>query len=432
MYYVGIDVHQKSSSVEILDCNGKLFKRQEVKGRWPVLVEELAKVPKPFAVCYEASCGYGHLFEQFSKLSDRVKVAHPGGLAWIYKSKRKHNRVDASKLAKLLFLDEVPAVHVPSKQVRLWRQTVEFRQKLLRGRVVAKNQTRAFLRERGTAAPKNLWSAKGMAWLKGLELQDEGDAVRRDLLVEQIQESDAKIKRVEKYLDGIAATHAGVALVRTIPGIGPRTAEALAAYVDEAGRFSNLKSVGAYFGLIPCQDASSDKNRLGHITRDGPGTVRKLLCEAAWTAVRDSPTVKAYFERVMRGDPDRKKIALIATAHYLVRVAVSMLKSGECWRESVKGDPGTVKEDSGPKTDRGGGENPSGPHGFSPPPATRPATGGAKSPPPLSASPFSPREGRRERRQKRKASGEGRGVKAAARVGVGPVRVEAEEQIVVA
>jgi len=83
MYYVGIDVHQKSSSVEILDCNGKLFKRREVRGRWPVLIEELAKVPKPFAVCYEASCGYGYLHEQFSKLAQQVKVAHAGGLSWI-------------------------------------------------------------------------------------------------------------------------------------------------------------------------------------------------------------------------------------------------------------------------------------------------------------------------------------------------------------
>jgi len=140
MYYVGLDVHESSSSVEILDCNGKLFKRTEVKGRWPLLIEELKKVPKPFAICYEASCGYGHLYEQFSKLAQEVKVAHPGALAWIFKSKRKHNRIDAIKLAKLLFLDEVPAVHVPSASVRAWRQTIEFRQKLLRSRVMAKNQ----------------------------------------------------------------------------------------------------------------------------------------------------------------------------------------------------------------------------------------------------------------------------------------------------
>lgn len=382
MYYVGLDVHESRSSIEILDCNGKLFKRTEVKGRWPLLIDELKKAPKPFALCYEASCGYGHLYDQFSKLAQEVKVAHPGSLAWIFKSKKKHNRIDAIKLAKLLFLDEVPAVHVPSAAVRIWRQTIEFRQKLLRSRVMAKNQIRAFLRERGIAAPRSLWTRKSQAWLKTLELE-EGEAIRRDLLQDQLEESDKKLKRVDKYLNKIAANHPGVTLLKTIPGVGPRTAEALVAYIDDARRFGSLKRAGAYFGLVPCQDASADKNRLGHITRDGPSTVRKLLCEAAWTAVRCSPTIRSYYQRLTHDDPDRKKIAIVAVAHHLVRVAVSMLKTGNCWEESVK-------EDSSSKTHRGGGENPSRPQGFSPPPATCVGSQQASPPPPLSASPFSP------------------------------------------
>lgn len=330
MYYVGLDVHESSSSVEILDCNGKLFKRTEVKGRWPLLIEELKKVPKPFAICYEASCGYGHLYEQFSKLAQEVKVAHPGALAWIFKSKRKHNRIDAIKLAKLLFLDEVPAVHVPSAMVRTWRQTIEFRQKLLRSRVMAKNQLRAFLRERGIAAPKSLWTRKSQAWLKTLELE-EGEAIHRDLLLDQLEESDQKLKRVDKYLNKIAANHPGVTLLKTIPGVGPRTAEALVAYIDDARRFAGLKRAGAYFGLVPCQDASADKNRLGHITRDGPPVMRKLIAEAAWTAVRRCPAFRAYFERITAGKPERRKIAIVATCHRMIRVMGSMMRTGTAY-----------------------------------------------------------------------------------------------------
>jgi len=389
MYYVGLDVHQKRTSIEVLDCNGKLFKRSEMKGNWPLLLEELRKLPKPFAVCYEASCGYGYLFEQFSKIADRVVVGHPGQLAWIYKSKKKHNRIDATKLAKLLFLDEVPAVHVPCAQVRLWRQTIEFRQKLLRNRVMVKNQTRSFLKERGIIPPKNLWTVKGVAWLKGLEL-DENSALRRDLLLEQLQESDQKIKRVEKYLNKVAANHPGVTLLRTIPGVGWRTAETLVAYIDDVRRFSSIKCVGAYFGLVPCQDASGEKNRLGHITRDGPATVRKLLCEAAWMATRRSPTVKRYYERIMHDDPDRKKIAIVATTHYLARVAAAMLRSGECWHE--QNSTATTQASEAPG---GGGENPSRPQGFSPPPITVSVAPSQSSPPPLSASPPSP-EGAKE------------------------------------
>jgi transposase len=86
---------------------------------------------------------------------------------------------------------------------------------------------------------------------------------------------------------------------------------------------------------VPCQDQSGDKNRLGHITREGAPDVRQLLAEAAWQALRRSPTVRAYFERAQRGDPQRKKIALVATAHYLVRVMWALLKRGTVWQEKM-------------------------------------------------------------------------------------------------
>jgi hypothetical protein len=83
--------------------------------------------------------------------------------------------------------------------------------------------------------------------------------------------------------------------------VGVRTAEAFVAYVDDPRRFGRCGKVGSYVGLVPCQDASADKNRLGHVTREGPPTVRKLLCEASWQGVRRSPTIKAWFERIGGG-----------------------------------------------------------------------------------------------------------------------------------
>ena len=136
-------------------------------------------------------------------------------------------------------------------------------------------------------------------------------------------------------LDRRADAHPGVALLRTVPGVGPRTAEAFVAYVDDVRRFARNKQVGCYLGLVPCQDSSAGRDRLGHITGDGPPTARMLLCEAAWQAVRRSPSLRAYFERVTHGDPGRKKIALVATAHKLARSMAAMLRSGEAWREDV-------------------------------------------------------------------------------------------------
>ena len=91
--------------------------------------------------------------------------------------------------------------------------------------------------------------------------------------------------------------------------------------------------MGRYFGLVPCQDPSGNKNRLGHTTREGAPVVRQLVAEAAWQAQRRSPTVRVYFERAQRGDPQRKKVALVATAHYLVHVMWAMLRHGTPWEE---------------------------------------------------------------------------------------------------
>src|SRR5262249_56052922 len=92
-------------------------------------------------------------------------------------------------------------------------------------------------------------------------------------------------------------------------GGGIRTAEAMAAFIDDPQRFGDAKAVGCYFGLVPCQDQSGDKNRLGHITREGAPVVRQLVAEAAWQAQRRSPTVRAYFDRVQPAAPHPTHLA---------------------------------------------------------------------------------------------------------------------------
>ena len=159
--------------------------------------------------------------------------------------------------------------------------------------------------------------------------------MRRDLLLEEIEALTRQVRRIEQQLNHEAGRSAAVACLRSIPGVGVRTAEAVAAFIDDPHRFSDAKAVGRYFGLVPSQDQSGDRNRLGHITREGPAVVRQLVAEATWQALRRSPTVRAYFERVRRDDPQRQKVALVATAHYLVRVMWALLKRGTTWEEGV-------------------------------------------------------------------------------------------------
>jgi transposase len=292
-------------------------------------------LPEPFEVCFEASTGYGRWHEVLTSRARRVVVAHPGLLRLIYRSKKKNDRRDAEQLAKLLLCDMVPAVHVPPADVRAWREMITFRRTLIQKRTRAKNGVRALLKTVGLAAPSRarLWTKAGLCWLKSQQFTHELHALQRDMLVQEIETLWGQVRRVERQLNRIAATRPEVWQLRTIPGVGPRTAEAIVAFLDNPHRFSCSKKVGAYFGLVPSQDQSGDKNRLGHITRQGSATCRQLLTEATWQALRRSPTVRAYFERVHRNDPGRRRIAVVATAHYLVRVMWAMLKQGTLWQE---------------------------------------------------------------------------------------------------
>jgi transposase len=224
---------------------------------------------------------------------------------------------------------------------------IEHRQKIMQKRVATKNQLKGLLRGQALRPPaelklkgtKGLWTKKGLAWLAKAEFPTTFDGVRRDMLLEELAEDQTRLKRVEAELEKVADANPAVTLLRTIPGVGIRTAEAVAAYVDDPSRFAKLKSIGAYFGLVPCQDSSADKNRLGHITREGPATVRKLIVEAAWQSTRRCDEARAFFERLMGGDPGRRKIALVATAHWLLRVMLAMLRSGEACRFESKPQP---------------------------------------------------------------------------------------------
>jgi transposase len=334
MRYVGLDVHWRQSTICVLDHRGRKLSTQTIRGGWSKVLEEVGKLRKPFSICFEASSGYGFLFERLSTVSRRVVVAHPGQLRLIFRSKRKNDRVDAEKLAKLLFLDEVPPVHVPSVEVRSWRSMIEHRRKLVAEQTRTKNGIRSLLRSQGIEAPRGLWTRRGLAWLASVRLATEMDELQRDIMQERLQSVAGMIQRVERVLNHMAEAHPGVRLLRTIPGVGPRTGEAVVAYIDEPGRFHRNKAIGSYFGLVPKQDASGRSNRLGHITREGPASVRGLLVEAAWQGIRRCPRIRQVYERIQRGDKERRKIALVATAHHLLRAMLAMLQTGEVWRYS--------------------------------------------------------------------------------------------------
>ncbi len=335
MRYIGLDVHYGSSTYCVLDENGREVKCETIRGHWPKVLERLRRIEGAWTICFEATCGYGYLYRELSRMARRVVVAHPGQLRLIFRAKRKNDRIDARKLAKLLYLDEVPEAYVPGEEVQSWRELIEHRRRMVDRQTTCKNAIRSLLRAHGKIAAKGLWTNKGLAWLRQEPMPTAAAHLKRDLLLDELTEAKRRVRTVTQALDAIGRSHPAVLLLRTIPGVGIRTAETVAAYLDNARRFARNSQVGAYFGLVPCQDASAGVNRLGHITRQGPSTARKYLVEAAWQGVYRSPTIRAYFERVLHGRPERRKIALVATAHYLLRCMHALLVQGQAWHEAA-------------------------------------------------------------------------------------------------
>lgn len=337
MLYVGLDVHQGFYVMALLEGSGKTVRTIKVRGSHQRLIQRLRReaAGRPVAVCFEASCDYGLLHDRLCQVAQRVVVAHPASLRLIYRNKRKHDRVDAASLAKLLALDLVPAVHVPGLDVRAWRRLIQHRRSLIQQRTAIKARLRALLRTYALRAPRGVWSQRLRPWWLEQPWPGAADRWQVQQLLTQLDHLELMVKQATGQLDQLGRAHPGVALLRTQPGIGARTAEALAAWIDSPQRFARNKQVGAYFGLVPCQDQSAGRNHLGHITKDGPSGVRQLLVEAAWVAIGKDAALRADFDRIVAGDPDRRKIAIVAIARRLAIRAVAMLKTGEVYHQAA-------------------------------------------------------------------------------------------------
>lgn len=334
--YVGLDIHLRFTAVCILDANGKVIKEQVVRGHSPEVCQFLREeVAGTFDVVFEACDGYGLWHERLGRIARRVAVAHPNHLRAIWNTKRKTDRIDARKLAKLLMLNLVPVVHVPAVNIRDWRMLIQHRKSLVQKQTAIKSRLRAILRRNHVKAPKNLWSRTSRKWLASQELVAAGELLQRDMLLEDMTHVEAQILRVEVDLNARAEAHAGVVLLKTIPGVANRTAEAVVAWIDDVSRFGRTKQVGAYFGFTVCEDSSGGKQRLGHISREGPGIVRQMLVEAVWRIRRFDPLVRKWVEQVMHGQDKRRNIAVVATAHKLARCMFAMLRSGEVWNPAA-------------------------------------------------------------------------------------------------
>jgi transposase len=281
---------------------------------------------------HDLACGLG--FE--------VQVANTNGQAWQWNNvKRKTDRDDALKLAKLSAMEQLALVHIPKSDVREKRSLINYRHGLVQRQTTIKNSIRDILTRQGIAMlpGKQGWSKTSLGQLNKMALpfaKVKMSQLWRGQLWLELQQYEnivETIGHVEKKLEALNKKDKQVKLLQTVPGVGARLAETVAAYLDKPERFETGKQVGCYAGLTPRQYQSGNMNRQGRISGQGNKLLRSLLVEVCWLGLRWNAWMRQTYERIMRGSKSRKKIAITALARKLLVRLWAMLRDGVPWRE---------------------------------------------------------------------------------------------------
>jgi transposase len=272
-----------------------------------------------------------------------VTVVHTvGDERWRWrKVKRKTDKDDALKLARLALIDELPpAVHMPAAEQRQKRRLMLHRRSVVTRRTQSRNAIRSIFSQQGLQLVKGnkQWTQAGVKQLRE-DARDLADCADEDLWrgrlgaeLELMAAADAQLKILDRKLDALGDQDARVALLQGIKGVGPRLAEAVVLHLDDPHRFKTAEQVASFAGLVPKQLQSGTMLRHGHITGRGPALLRSLLVEAAWVVWRLNPWAQAFVEKVSRGGKGRRKLAIVALAKKLLIILWAMLRTNQPFR----------------------------------------------------------------------------------------------------
>jgi transposase len=294
----------------------------------------------------------GWVYDLAVALGLAVAVANPAHEAWRWtRVKRKTDKDDALKLAKLAVLGQLPTAHMPNPQQRQRRRLVHYRRVLVDRRTQIKNQVRSIYSQQGLSLPRRskAWTHAGIAQIaaeaRPLSDCDSIDDLWRGRLhveLHLLETLNQQIAQVDEKLDTLGAQDDRVQLLRSMPGVGPRLAETVVAHLDDPRRFKSARHVASYAGLVPKQFESGTIKRSCRITRRGPALLRSMLVEVAWMVYIKNDWAKQFVRRISRGVASRKNIAIVALARKLLVTLWAMLRDHTRWRgpaSAPAGDP---------------------------------------------------------------------------------------------
>src|SRR5712691_11722621 len=255
--------------------------------------------------------GHARWFERLlAELKCELWVGDPAQIWAMRVRKQKTDRQDAQHLLKLLLEDCFPRVWVPSAENRDLRQLLWHRHRLVQMRTRVMNQLQAVALNEGVRRKKQLWSKSGRAQLESFLLAPWATRRRHDLL-ELLDRLNPSIDELSVAIEQETRKRPEVLRLMTHPGVGPLTALAFVLIIGSPERFHCGKQIGTYVGMIPSEDSSARKQRLGHISKQGNSLLRFLLVEAAQAAARSHPEWRRrYMHLAMRRHRSIAKVAM--------------------------------------------------------------------------------------------------------------------------
>ena len=215
--------------------------------------------------------------------------------------KQETDRQDAQLILRFLMEDRFPRIWVPSGENRDLRQLLWHRHRMVQARTRIMNQLQVVALNEGLrCCKKKLWREAGREQLESFRLGPWASRRRRDLL-ELLDRPTPTIAELTQAVEQEAEKCPEAQRLRTHFGVGALTALAFVLIIGRAERFQCGKQIASYLGLVPSEESSGQRRRLGHITKQGNSLLRFLLVEAAQVTVRSDPEWRSkYFHLAMR------------------------------------------------------------------------------------------------------------------------------------
>jgi transposase len=255
-----------------------------------------------------------------------------------YVRRQKNDRADAAAICEAVSRPSMRFVAIKTPEQQEIQVLHRTRELLVGQRVQAANALRAHLAEFGIAFPLgNVGVAQAIATIKDGGSTDLPAFARTILksLVDQIEGLKEETARLDRQMREWHRANADSRRLATIPGIGVITATALVGAIGDGKQFKSARELAAWIGLVPNQNSSGGKERLGRISKKGNPYLRTLLVVGATAMLQNRARGKApggvwFRELLLRKSP---RVATVALANKMARVAWALLTKGEIFRQ---------------------------------------------------------------------------------------------------